>query len=301
MVSNLLSIGSRMLAFFLVSYFAVPVTAGILHAGDVLEILVKDHKELTKKVIMKSDGTIEYPFLEDHPLLDMTPMEVGELLTFRLAKHIVNPFVLVTKSDNIPIKIRVLGQVKKPGIIQLNKGATLQEVLMAAGGPDVDADLAGVKIIREKGSDADAIRVNYKVFLQNGMLDNLPEIRNNDTVILLSSPRNLKLKVLGCVSRPGYYKIQGETNIFDAIYLAGGPAAQANLSKVRHILKSEGKNVDEIVDLQDYLDRGKIDDIPKVKEGDVIVVYKKLITWSVFLSFVRDALMLFTAYHVFAG
>ena len=63
----------------------------------------------------------------------------------------------------------------------------------------------------------------------------------------------------------------------------------------------DNENIDEAVDLQRYIDNGKLDNIPKVKEGDTVVVYKKFFSWKVFLQFVRDALVLFTAYHVFTG
>ena len=280
---------------------AVTHAAGILRVGDVLEIYVQDHLELSKKVMIQNDGTIDYPLFSDKSVTGMTTMEVAELLTFRLAKSIQNPFVLVSTTDAMPIQVRVLGQVNKPGIVQLAKGATLQEVIMAAGGPTQYADLADLRIIRDKGTDADAISVDYKEFLEKGKLSAMPEIRPNDIVILLSAPRNLKVKILGDVARPGYSDIQGKTNLFDAIYLAGGPGEKANLSKVRHILKTDDKSVDEVIDMQEYIDKGKMDDIPLVKEGDVIIVYKKFFTWEIFLNIVRDGLMLFTAYHVFSG
>lgn len=290
-------------AFIIVAILGWPSYAGILRAGDALEIYVADHKELTRRVVIAPNGTIDYPYFADRSILGMTPEEVADLLTFRLAKSITNPFVLVTTITSLPISIRVLGQVNKPGLVELPKGATMQEVLIAAGGPTEFANLAEIRLIREKAAEIDAIKVNFRSFMEKGDLSLLPELRNNDTVILLSQPRDLKIKVLGAVGHPGYYAIQGgETTVFDAIYLAGGPEEKANLSKVRHVLRAEdGKTLDQIVDLQKYIDKGQMDDIPKVKEGDAIIVYKKMFTWGTFLSFVRDALMLFTAYHVFAG
>lgn len=272
--------------------------ADILQPGDVLDILVSDHPELTKTVIIKEDGTIDYPLFEDKPISEMSTDEVRELLTFRLAKNIENPFVIISKTKDVPILVRVLGQVAKPGMVKLIKGATLQEVINASGGPTDFANLVSIKIIREKGSDADALYVNYRDFLEKGELSVLPEIRHNDTVILLAAPRNLKVKILGSVSKPGYYSIQGQTNLFDAIYLAGGPAEKADLSRVRHILKDGEKDVDQVVDLQRYIDKGNMDDIPLVNEGDVIIVYKRFFSWSVFLNIVRDTVMIFTAYKV---
>ncbi len=280
----------------------LPCAAGILRAGDALEIFVADHPELTRKVLVSAEGTLDYPFFSDRSVLGLTPEEVSDLLMFRLAKSITNPFVLVTPLRSLPITVRVLGQVKKPGQIQLPVGSSMQEVLMAAEGPTDFANLADVRLIRDKATEADAVRVDFRKFMETGNISLLPEIRNNDTVILLASPRDMKVKVLGCVSRPGYYSLQGETTIFDAIYMAGGPEDKANLSKIRHVLQTlDGKNVDQIVDLQKYIDKGRMDEIPKVNAGDAIIVYKKMFTWGTFLTLVRDALMLFTAYQVFVG
>ena len=207
-------------------------------------------------VRLSAEGTLDYPFFSDRSVLGLTPEEVSDLLMFRLAKSITNPFVLVTPLRSLPITVRVLGQVKKPGQIQLPVGSSMQEVLMAAEGPTDFANLADVRLIRDKATEADAVRVDFRKFMETGNISLLPEIRNNDTVILLASPRDMKVKVLGCVSRPGYYSLQGETTIFDAIYMAGGPEDKANLSKIRHVLQTlDGKNVDQIVDLQKYIDK----------------------------------------------
>ncbi len=294
------SLLSYLLIFALVCFNSV--TAGIIHSGDVLDIFVKEHEEMSKKVIVKEDGTVDYPFIGERSLLGMTPTEVGDILIFKLAKSIEAPFVLVTLSKHMPIKVRVLGQVLKPGLVELVSGVSLQEIITAAGGPTEFADLSNIKVIHEKNEN-DPISVNYKKFLTSGDLNILPDIKNNDIIIVLSISKNLKAKVIGCVNKPGYYTVLEETNLFDAIYMAGGPADRADLSRIRLVRKNnkDNENIDETVDLQRYIDSGKIDDIPKVKEGDTVVVYKKFFSWKVFLQFVRDALVLFTAYHVFTG
>ena len=92
------------LQIFLLSF---NVFAGLIKTGDVLEIHVGGHTELSKKVMVKSDGTVDYPFLEDRILNGMTTTELSDLLIYRLAKNIESPFVIVSKIESMPIFIRL--------------------------------------------------------------------------------------------------------------------------------------------------------------------------------------------------
>ncbi len=98
--------------------------------------------------------------------------------------------------------VRVIGMVLHPGPYQLSGTQSLTDAILAAGGPDSDANLGRVKIIRHLAEGAVVtIQVDYAQYLATGDARQNPAILPNDTVnvprdrnvmrVLFSDPRYL--------------------------------------------------------------------------------------------------------------
>ncbi|MFH0918778.1 MAG: SLBB domain-containing protein [Fibrobacterota bacterium] len=277
--------------------FTLPAVCRTLQAGDVLEISVAGNAALSKKVVVADDGTLDYPLLLDRSVIGMSVSDLMDQLSLAVAKSDPANMVVVNMLSDTKLKVNVLGQVKKPGLLFVNKGASLQEVLMMAEGFNEYSDLTNVKLIRKGKSPDEAQTVSLEPFMAEGDLTSLPEVREGDTYVLVRAKQSKTVKVLGAVRSPGFYAAAPNANLFDMIQVAGGQMDNADLTKVRHITTIDGKRMDEAVDLRHFWEElGDTEKIPKVKEGDMIIVYKKTITWSVFMEYVRDAVSLFTVY-----
>ncbi|MBD3392165.1 MAG: hypothetical protein GF418_08810 [Chitinivibrionales bacterium] len=271
---------------------AMFVTGAIVKEGDVLDIQVQDHPQFSGRYQVKEDGTTDYPLLSDIPVVNLSVGELMNDLTFRLAKHIDSPLVWVTIVDKPEMNITVLGRVKTAGPVTTYVGASIQEVIQLAGGVQERADIERVKIIPEDGTDADARFFDFKEFLRDGEYAKLPPLADGDVVILLSEQRTSKVKLIGAVQKPGFFELEEEMNVFEMIYLAGGPAEKADLSRVRRFYKNEdGKTIEEVLNIQSYLDKGKMDEMPLVNEGDVIIVYARWFDWKVMLQVLNNVLL----------
>ncbi|OGS37138.1 MAG: hypothetical protein A2293_15780 [Elusimicrobia bacterium RIFOXYB2_FULL_49_7] len=268
-----------------------------IQAGDVLEIYVKGSEALTSKVVVRDDGTIDCPLLMDRSVINMSVPELMDILTLSAAKMDPNNLVVVHLLSEYKLKVNVLGQVVKPGLLLVDKGASLQEVLLNAGGWNEFSDLANIRLIRKGENPEEGNSVNLEAFLVDGDIAVLPEVRNGDTYIVRKVKESRNVKVLGAVNRPGFYQTYPNANIFDLIQVAGGQQENADLTKVRHISTIDGKRVDTVVDLRHFWEElGDTENLPKVHEGDMIIVYKKTVTWTVFMAWIRDAVTLFTVY-----
>jgi protein involved in polysaccharide export with SLBB domain len=106
------------------------------------------------------------------------------------------------------------------------------------------------------------------------------------------------VKVLGAVNKPGFFPVTESSGLFDLLYLAGGPTADANLSKVRVISSPGGQRADYVLDVQKFIDDGKTENLPMLGEGDVLIVYATTVTWGNALVVVRDVVTLVTAWLV---
>ena len=292
----------KSLRFLAILAFLAPLPqAAVIKSGMTLSIVVKNDKELSQTVRVNDNGTIDYPLYQDQPVVDKTTSELQDILTFKLAKVVESPLVLVSVVTETPISVYVLGQVKKPGLVAASPHASLQEVLMAAEGTTDQADLQRVKLVRRLQGDENASYYDMQKFLSTGDLSLLPTLADGDRVILLSSKKSRYVKILGAVNKPGFYPITESASVFDMLYLAGGPSADANMTKVRIIGNPGGQRADFLLDMQKFIDEGKTENLPFLSEGDVVIVYKKTITWAKTLEAVRDVVTLITAWFVIAS
>ncbi len=286
----------RFLALLAVCSF--PAFGAVIKAGMTLNIIVKNDPQLSQIVKVQENGTLEYPLYQDVSVIDKTTSELQDILTFRLARVIESPLVLVSIVTEVPLQIYVLGQVPKPGMVSVSPRASLQEVLQAAGGPSEHADLEKVKVVHRNQGDESASYYNLQKFLTVGDLALLPTLRDGDRIIVLASKSSKYVKVLGAVSKPGFYTLNESASVFDMLYLAGGPSADANLTKVRVMGQRGGQSADFMLDLQRFIDEGGTEKLPLLSQGDVIIVYNKTLTWSKSLTVLRDIVTIVTAWFV---
>lgn len=267
------------------------VNAAIIKVGDVLDIQVQSHPEFSGRYAVSTSGTIEYPLLADEAIVNISTSELMSDLTYQLAQHVENPLVLISIVEKPNITIVVLGQVTNPGPVETYFGATVQEVIKLAGGHLEHANTDSIKIIKENGNDLTANYFNLRAFMKNGKMDDMPRLENGDIVILLSQTRSKKIKVIGAVNKPGFFDLDEKVNVFELIYLAGGPVKKADLSRVRRFYKLDGKTMEEVINVQSYIDKGEMDKIPMVNEGDVVIVYGRWFNWNVFMSILSNVLL----------
>jgi protein involved in polysaccharide export with SLBB domain len=276
-------------------------SAAIIKTGDVLDIVVQGHPEFSAVLTVSEAGTIDYPLLADEVVTNITTSELMNDLTLKLAKHIDNPLVVIAIVEKPSMVVYVLGQVKVPGPVKTYQGATLQEVLMGAGGPLETANLEKVKIVHKNSGDETAEYFNLKDFMSSGSLAAMPKLRPDDTIILLAEQKSNKVKVIGAVNKPGFFDLTEKMNIFEIIYLAGGPAERGDLSKVRRFSQVNGKSMEEVINVQSFLDKGEMDNIPQVAPGDIIIVYARWYDWRTILSVLSNVLLFVVTIQAFGG
>lgn len=95
-----------------------------------------------------SEGMVHYPILGAIRVSQYTPEQLKSYLTNRLDKdYFYNPKVSVTVSHSA--KIFVLGEVKNPGFIEIEKPMTVLEAIQQAGSFSDQAQRDVVKVVRQ--------------------------------------------------------------------------------------------------------------------------------------------------------
>jgi len=85
------------------------------------------------------------------------------------------------------MKVNVWGAVKQPGSQYVPDGTDLIGVLSAAGGPADGAKLSKVRLVRNFNGDKHHQVINISRCLKKGDVQNLPELKPGDTVIVPKS------------------------------------------------------------------------------------------------------------------
>jgi polysaccharide export outer membrane protein len=247
-----------------------------IRKGDILEINVYQHPDLSKSVIVQASGFVDYPLVSNIPVDGLTLDELRSLLNVQIAKYIgENPIITVWFAQTLLIHVTVLGQVTKPGEYAVPKNATIQGAIAQAGGLTPRAELDSLWIIRKLTHGEDTISVNLARFFQTADLRLLPGLEEGDVIFVPGTPGSNDVKVMGAVRLPGSYTVYLGATVLDVIFMAGGPIEKkANLKRVRLVSPSNAAAREVELNIDDLL-KGKgnsLESNPAVQPGDVVYV-----------------------------
>jgi polysaccharide export outer membrane protein len=199
-------------------------------AGDILSVIVFDHPELTLPAgpqrsaaesgfQVASDGTITYPYIG---VVRASGRSVGQIraeISQRLADFIPDPQVEVRIAAFNSQAIVVSGEVEEPNRQPLTAvGLSLVEAINAAGGFTDAADPRIVSVQR----NGRIYPVNVAGFLENGITQNNPILRNGD-VVNVPRRRAEEAYLLGEIARPDVVDLSREAiTLTQAITRSGG-------------------------------------------------------------------------------
>ena len=240
----------------------------VVGALDVLSITVFGEADFSGKYTVEQDGTFTYPQLGRIKAGGLTLKKLEEELRKQLADGFFrNPQVAVKVDDYKSQRILVLGEVRSPGPMTLKAGMTILEAIAEAGSTTPSASDEAVvlrpKVKTEGGADGEAevIKVNL-ARIQAGDLALNVALRDGDTVRV---PKAESVYVFGEVKNPNGYIVSANTNVLQAITLAGGMTERGSDRRIRIRRLVNGKETEIDVRLTDI-----------VKPGDTIIVRPSL-------------------------
>jgi len=265
--------------------------------GNIVHITVLGYPELSKSVLVRQDGSTDYPLLANVPIDGMTVHQLQEVLQPILVRFVERPKLFINVAEHVQFDITIEGQVVRPGPYTVKGPINLQGVLSFAGGTTQLADLRKIIISRRDYDSQRQIVVNLHNFFEDAESEALPEIQDGDIIFVPLMSSNSTVRVMGAVNSPGKYNPLKDNNIADLIYTAGGPSSNGDMRRVIHISFQDGKHKTEILDIKELINSGKNDKIPLVFPGDIIVV-KENNWWqerSWWVSLVRDIALLLSS------
>ena len=138
----------------------------VIQPGDSLLIDIIENTNTSRTVLVRPDGKISLPQLNDIYAAGLTALQLREKLIKEYQDFYNVVEVTVTVTGITGYKINVIGEVRRPGQIILTDKTTFLEAISLAGGLSEWAKSKKLYIMRENEGDQKRIDVNYNNILQ---------------------------------------------------------------------------------------------------------------------------------------
>ncbi len=164
----------------------LPPTSMQVEVSDLVEVRVFDEPQLSGEFRVGPDGTVLLPLVGSIKIAGLAPPAAGLRVEEQLRKEQIlrEPKVSVYIKQSNAKKIRVLGQVAKPGTYPFSEAMDIVEAISSAGGFTQFADPNDVDVIRLVGEETQRYHVRVRAIsegkeksfaLQPGDTINVPE------------------------------------------------------------------------------------------------------------------------------
>ena len=129
---------------------------------DELQISVWREPELSSLVVVRPDGKITLPLINDIVVTGLTPDELQTLLGQKLKTYVNEPQVTVTVRNIRSRKVYIVGQAVRQGSFPLNGTKTVLELIAEAGGLNPFAKSSSIYVLRTIDGKKTKIPFDYK-------------------------------------------------------------------------------------------------------------------------------------------
>ena len=156
----------------------------VVGSGDILAVVFWRQPDMSTEVVVRPDGRISIPLLNDVDASGMTPEQLRVKLTNEAQKFVQDPNVTVVVKQINSRRVYITGQVSKPGPYPLTSSMTVLQLLSTAGGLLEYADEKNITIMRTAGGKTTNFTFNYKDILNRKNLKQNIELKPDDTIIV---------------------------------------------------------------------------------------------------------------------
>ncbi len=158
--------------------------AYVIQSNDLLEIVVWGEPDISRTVLVRPDGRISLPLVQDLQASELTPVELKEQMENRLKEYVDSPNVTVIIQAIQSYKVYVIGKIQNPGGIVVEKPITVLQALTLAGGFQEYADESDISIVRTIGRKHLVFEFHYNDVIKGKKAEENILLRSGDVVVV---------------------------------------------------------------------------------------------------------------------
>ena len=156
----------------------------LIVAADVLSIVFWRDKDMSADVIVRPDGKISLPLLDEIQAAGLTPEQLRAHLVAAAAKYVEDPNATVVVKEIHSRKVFITGNVAKPGPYDLTSDLTVLQLIAMAGGLQEYADKKGIVVLRTENGRQQSHKFNYKDVIRQKHVEQNLVLKPGDTVVV---------------------------------------------------------------------------------------------------------------------
>src|SRR5262249_34315399 len=141
-------------------------------------------KELSAQVIVRPDGKISLPMLNDLTAVGLTPEQLAATVQEAAKKFSRNPGATVIVKESRSRKGYVVGEVAKPGAVTLGNEMNVLQAIAQAGGFMEEAKKNDVVIVRVENGQERRYKFNYNDVLRGRHVEQNLRLLPGDTILV---------------------------------------------------------------------------------------------------------------------
>jgi polysaccharide export outer membrane protein len=162
----------------------VPATDYVIGPDDVLAVVFWKENELSAEVVVRPDGKISLPMLNDVQASGRKPEELADVLEKAALKYVRDPQATVMVKAIRSRKVTVIGQVSKSGSLPLSTGMTVLQAIGEAGGFTEDANKGAVVVVRIENGVERRYKFNYNEVVKGKNTQQNIRLLPGDTILV---------------------------------------------------------------------------------------------------------------------
>jgi polysaccharide biosynthesis/export protein len=164
----------------------VPPPPGyVIGPDDVLQVLYWREKEVSAEVVVRPDGMISLPLLNEIKAAGLTPDQLRDAVNEAAKKFFLeDPTVTINIKTINSRKVFITGSVARPGPYLLTAPTTVLQLISTAGGLSEFAKQTKISVMRTENGKPVRFAFNYKDVANGKNLRQNIELKPGDTVIV---------------------------------------------------------------------------------------------------------------------
>lgn len=187
----------------------------LMRPGDQLNVVVYNHEDLSSaptgtdsKYIVRPDGKVMFPLIGEVKATGLTVGDFAYLLESRFKEYLVEPKISVNITKLGTTRVYVFGEVKKAGVMELDRNHNVMDAIGKAEGFTTDAAKKKVALIRYGTKDPNnIIYVNFNNLLTKGDMSQNYELNDGDALYLTGNGKiNIARDIFPFISTYYYLK-----------------------------------------------------------------------------------------------
>ena len=156
----------------------------IVGEADTLHVNVWKEPELSQTVVVRPDGKVSLPLVNEMKVSGMTPSQIQQLMTDRLKAYLVAPQGTGTVTEIRSKTVYITGEVLRAGEYPLLTPVTVLQLIARAGGLTTYASRGGIFVLRDADGKQVRHAFNYNDVIRGKNAAENIELKPGDTVVV---------------------------------------------------------------------------------------------------------------------